>query len=73
MSIGTVSRALGAVRPVGADAYEILKLAADMGYDLGRSCAHRGPRRILFVHNRELSSLATNPTPDAASARDGLP
>ena len=32
-----------------------------MGYDLGKLRSTR-PRRILFVYNRELSSLATNPT-----------
>lgn len=61
VSIGTVSRALKGQSGLSEQTRgEILKLAADMGYDLGKLRSTR-PRRILFVYNRELSSLATNP------------
>jgi DNA-binding LacI/PurR family transcriptional regulator len=61
VSIGTVSRALKGQSGLSEQTRgEILKLAAEMGYDLGKLRSTR-PRRILFVYNRELSSLATNP------------
>jgi len=60
VSIGTVSRALkgqpGLSEQTRAD---VLSVAQALGYDLGKLRTGK-PRRILFLYNRQLNSLATN-------------
>jgi LacI family transcriptional regulator, repressor for deo operon, udp, cdd, tsx, nupC, and nupG len=60
VSIGTVSRALkgqsGLSEQTRAD---VLRVAQEMGYDLGKLRTGK-PRRLLFLYSRQLSSLATN-------------
>lgn len=61
VSIGTVSRALkGQPGPSASTRAEVLRVAEEHGYDLGRLRSGR-PRRILLVYNRSLvGSLAAN-------------
>jgi LacI family repressor for deo operon, udp, cdd, tsx, nupC, and nupG len=60
VSIGTVSRALkGQPGLSGQTRAEVLRVAQQMGYDLGKLRTGK-PRRILFLYSRQLSSLATN-------------
>lgn len=60
VSIGTVSRALkGQPGLSGQTRAEVLRVAQQMGYDLGKLRSGK-PRRVLFLYSRQLSSLATN-------------
>ena len=60
VSIGTVSRALkGQPGLSGQTRAEVLRVAQQMGYDLGKLRTGK-PRRVLFLYSRQLSSLATN-------------
>ncbi len=60
VSIGTVSRALKGQPGLSAQTRaEILQVALDLGYDVGKLRTGK-PRRILFLYNRQLDSLATN-------------
>ncbi len=60
VSIGTVSRALKGQPGLSEQTRaEVLRVAREMGYDMGKLRAGK-PRRILFVYSRQLSSLATN-------------
>ena len=60
VSIGTVSRALKGQPGLSEQTRaEVLRVAQQMGYDMGKLRAGK-PRRILFVYSRQLSSLATN-------------
>lgn len=61
VSIGTVSRALkGQPGPSASTRAEVLRVAAEHGYDLGRLRTAK-PRRVLLVYNRSLQgSLLTN-------------
>jgi DNA-binding LacI/PurR family transcriptional regulator len=60
VSIGTVSRALkGQPGLSGQTRAEVLRVAQEMGYDLGKLRTGK-PRRVLFLYSRQLSSLATN-------------
>jgi len=60
VSIGTVSRALKGQPGLSAQTRaEVLRVAQEMGYDLGKLRTGK-PRRILFLYNRLLDSLATN-------------
>jgi len=60
VSIGTVSRALkGQPGLSGQTRAEVLRVAQEMGYDLGKLRTGK-PRRALFLYSRQLSSLATN-------------
>lgn len=60
VSIGTVSRALkGQPGLSEATRAVVLQVAKDLGYDLGKLRTSK-PRRILFMYNRQLDSLATN-------------
>ena len=59
VSIGTVSRALKGQSGLSEQTRaEVLRIAQEMGYDLGklRTGKHR---RLLFLYSRQLSSLAT--------------
>jgi len=60
VSIGTVSRALKGQPGLSEQTRaEVLRVAQQMGYDLGKLRTGK-PRRILFLYSRQLSSLATN-------------
>lgn len=60
VSIGTVSRALkgqpGLSEQTRAD---VLRVAQQMGYDVGKLRTGK-PRRVLFLYNRIIGTLATN-------------
>jgi len=60
VSIGTVSRALKGQPGLSEQTRaQVLRVAQQMGYDMGKLRAGK-PRRILFLYSRQLSSLATN-------------
>ncbi|HSW04044.1 LacI family DNA-binding transcriptional regulator, partial [Aquabacterium sp.] len=60
VSIGTVSRALKGQPGLSAQTRaEVLRVAQELGYDVGK-LRNGKPRRILFLYNRQLDSLATN-------------
>lgn len=60
VSIGTVSRALKGQPGLSAQTRAaVLQVAQDMGYDLSKLRTGK-PRRILFMYNRQIDSLATN-------------
>jgi len=60
VSIGTVSRALKNQPGLSAQTRaEVLRVALELGYDVGKLRTGK-PRRILFLYNRALDSLATN-------------
>jgi len=60
VSIGTVSRALKGQSGLSEQTRaEVLRIAQEMGYDLGKLRTGK-PRRLLFLYSRQLSSLATN-------------
>lgn len=60
VSIGTVSRALKGQPGLSEQTRaEVLRVAQEMGYDLGKLRTGK-PRRLLFLYSRQLSSLATN-------------
>lgn len=59
VSIGTVSRALkGQPGPSATTRAEVLKMAEEHGYDLGRLRSGK-PRRIVLVYNRSLQGSLT--------------
>jgi len=67
VSIGTVSRALKGQSGLSEQTRaEVLRVAQEMGYDLGKLRTGK-PRRLLFLYSRQLSSLATNVFAGAAS------
>ena len=60
VSIGTVSRALKGQAGLSAQTRaEVLRVAEELGYDVGKLRTGK-PRRILFLYNRQIDSLATN-------------
>jgi DNA-binding LacI/PurR family transcriptional regulator len=60
VSIGTVSRALKGQPGLSEQTrIAVLAVARQLGYDLGKLRTVK-PRRILFMYNRQLDSLATN-------------
>lgn len=60
VSIGTVSRALKGQAGLSAQTRaEVLRVAQELGYDVGKLRTGK-PRRILFLYNRHIDSLATN-------------
>lgn len=60
VSIGTVSRALKGQPGLSAQTRaDVLRVALELGYDVGK-LRNGKPRRILFLYNRQLDSLATN-------------
>lgn len=60
VSIGTVSRALKGQPGLSAQTRaEVLRVAQEMGYDVGKLRSGK-PRRVLFLYNRQIDSLATN-------------
>ncbi len=60
VSIGTVSRALKGQPGLSAQTRaEVLRVAQELGYDVGKLRTGK-PRRILFLYNRQIDSVATN-------------
>lgn len=60
VSIGTVSRALKGQPGLSAQTRAaVLRVAQELGYDVGRLRSGK-PRRVLFLYNRHIDSLATN-------------
>ncbi len=60
VSIGTVSRALKGQPGLSAQTRaDVLRVALELGYDLGKLRVNK-PRRVLFLYNRQIDSLATN-------------
>jgi LacI family transcriptional regulator, repressor for deo operon, udp, cdd, tsx, nupC, and nupG len=60
VSIGTVSRALKGQPGLSAQTRaEVLRVAQELGYDVGKLRSGK-PRRVLFLYNRQIDSLATN-------------
>lgn len=61
VSIGTVSRALKGQPGLSEQTRaQVLGVAQQMGYDVGKLRTGK-PRRMLFLYNRSIGSLATNP------------
>ena len=61
VSIGTVSRALKGQPGLSEETRaEVLAVAQRLGYDTAKLRTGK-PRRILFLYNRSIGSLATNP------------
>ncbi|MCE4540298.1 LacI family transcriptional regulator [Pelomonas sp. P7] len=61
VSIGTVSRALKGQPGLSEQTRaQVLGVAQRMGYDVGKLRTGK-PRRMLFLYNRSIGSLATNP------------
>ncbi len=60
VSIGTVSRALKGQPGLSAQTRAaVLRVAQELGYDLGKLRSGK-PKRVLFLYNRQIDSLATN-------------
>jgi len=60
VSIGTVSRALKGQPGLSAQTRAaVLQVAQELGYDVGKLRSGK-PRRVLFLYNRQIDSLATN-------------
>lgn len=60
VSIGTVSRALKGQPGLSAQTRAaVLQVAQKLGYDVGKLRSGK-PRRVLFLYNRHIDSLATN-------------
>lgn len=60
VSIGTVSRALKGQPGLSAQTRaDVLRVAQELGYDVGQLRTGK-PRRVLFVYNRIIGTLATN-------------
>lgn len=60
VSIGTVSRALKGQPGLSAQTRAaVMRVAQEMGYDVAKLRSGK-PRRVLFLYNRQIDSLATN-------------
>ena len=60
VSIGTVSRALKGQPGLSAQTRAtVLRVAQELGYDVAKLRSGK-PRRVLFLYNRQIDSLATN-------------